>query len=135
MGSLNSPYVIKLLGACLEDPSQFAIVTEYITGGSLFRSFFSFLFLFTCCFTFKVILSLPSFCFFCLLVVSRHLMLSALNYTYKSFWYFLWQCLFIVSTINKFLVLVASFWLSQITLSYVEKKIPQHGDITETYFL
>ena len=38
LGSLNSPYVIKLLGACLEDPSQFAIVTEYITGGSLFRS-------------------------------------------------------------------------------------------------
>ena len=37
LGSLNSPYVIKLLGACLEDPSQFAIVTEYITGGSLFR--------------------------------------------------------------------------------------------------
>jgi hypothetical protein len=38
LGSLNSPYVIKLLGACLEDPSQFAIVTEYISRGSLFRS-------------------------------------------------------------------------------------------------
>ena len=39
LGSLNSPYVIKFLGACLEDPSQFAIVTEYISGGSLFRYF------------------------------------------------------------------------------------------------
>ena len=37
LGSLNSPYVIKFLGACLSDPSQFAIVTEYISGGSLFR--------------------------------------------------------------------------------------------------
>ena len=36
LGSLNCPYVIKLLGACLEDPSQFAIVTEFISGGSLF---------------------------------------------------------------------------------------------------
>ena len=36
LGSLNSPYVIKLLGACMDDPSQFAIVTEYISGGSLF---------------------------------------------------------------------------------------------------
>ena len=35
-GSLNCPYVIKMLGACLEDPSQFAIVTEFIGGGSLF---------------------------------------------------------------------------------------------------
>ena len=25
-----------MLGACLEDPSQFAIVTEFIGGGSLF---------------------------------------------------------------------------------------------------
>ena len=39
LGSLNSPYVIKFLGACLEDPSQFAIVTEYISRGSLFRYF------------------------------------------------------------------------------------------------
>jgi serine/threonine-protein kinase TNNI3K len=37
LGSLNSPYIIKFLGACLEDPSSFAIVTEYISGGSLFR--------------------------------------------------------------------------------------------------
>ena len=28
--------MIKMLGACLEDPSQFAIVTEFIGGGSLF---------------------------------------------------------------------------------------------------
>ena len=34
--SLDCPYVIKLLGACLEDPSQFAIVTEFLSGGSLF---------------------------------------------------------------------------------------------------
>ncbi|XP_035683124.1 serine/threonine-protein kinase TNNI3K-like isoform X1 [Branchiostoma floridae] len=33
---LNSDYVIKFVGACLEDPSQFAIVTEYVSGGSLF---------------------------------------------------------------------------------------------------
>ncbi len=37
LGSLNSPYVIRLLGACLDDPSQFAIVTEYVSGGSLFQ--------------------------------------------------------------------------------------------------
>ena len=36
LGSLNCPHVIKMLGACLEDPSQFAIVTEFIGGGSLF---------------------------------------------------------------------------------------------------
>ena len=36
LGSLDCPYVIKMLGACLEDPSQFAIVTEFISGGSLF---------------------------------------------------------------------------------------------------
>ena len=36
LGSLDCPHVIKMLGACLEDPSQFAIVTEFIGGGSLF---------------------------------------------------------------------------------------------------
>ena len=33
---LNHPCVIQLVGACLNDPSQFAIVTQYISGGSLF---------------------------------------------------------------------------------------------------
>ncbi|KAF2976002.1 hypothetical protein EK904_001328, partial [Melospiza melodia maxima] len=33
---LNHPCVIQFVGACLEDPSQFAIVTQYISGGSLF---------------------------------------------------------------------------------------------------
>ncbi|NWY73922.1 TNI3K kinase, partial [Erithacus rubecula] len=33
---LNHPCVIQLVGACLDDPSQFAIVTQYISGGSLF---------------------------------------------------------------------------------------------------
>ena len=36
-GSLDCAHVIKMLGACLEDPSQFAIVTEFIGGGSLFN--------------------------------------------------------------------------------------------------
>ncbi|KAB0357815.1 hypothetical protein FD754_001971, partial [Muntiacus muntjak] len=33
---LNHPCVIQFVGACLNDPSQFAIVTQYISGGSLF---------------------------------------------------------------------------------------------------
>ncbi|XP_034162534.1 serine/threonine-protein kinase TNNI3K isoform X3 [Pangasianodon hypophthalmus] len=33
---LNHPCVIPFVGACLDDPSQFAIVTQYISGGSLF---------------------------------------------------------------------------------------------------
>ncbi|XP_042136121.1 serine/threonine-protein kinase TNNI3K isoform X2 [Peromyscus maniculatus bairdii] len=33
---LNHPCVVQFVGACLEDPSQFAIVTQYIPGGSLF---------------------------------------------------------------------------------------------------
>ncbi|KAK2841519.1 hypothetical protein Q7C36_013098 [Tachysurus vachellii] len=33
---LNHPCVIPFVGACLEDPSQFAIVTQYVSGGSLF---------------------------------------------------------------------------------------------------
>ncbi|XP_059839660.1 serine/threonine-protein kinase TNNI3K isoform X2 [Hypanus sabinus] len=33
---LNHPCVIQFVGACLSDPSQFAIVTQYISGGSLF---------------------------------------------------------------------------------------------------
>ncbi|XP_036046290.1 serine/threonine-protein kinase TNNI3K [Onychomys torridus] len=33
---LNHPCVVQFVGACLEDPSQFAIVTQYISGGSLF---------------------------------------------------------------------------------------------------
>ncbi|KAM5270641.1 serine/threonine-protein kinase TNNI3K isoform 3-T3 [Hipposideros larvatus] len=33
---LNHPCVIPFVGACLNDPSQFAIVTQYISGGSLF---------------------------------------------------------------------------------------------------
>ncbi|MBN3276551.1 TNI3K kinase, partial [Polyodon spathula] len=33
---LNHPCVIQFVGACLEDPSQFAIVTQYVSGGSLF---------------------------------------------------------------------------------------------------
>ncbi|CAL8307719.1 unnamed protein product [Lota lota] len=33
---LNHPCVIQFVGACLDDPSQFAIVTQYVSGGSLF---------------------------------------------------------------------------------------------------
>ncbi|KAK7888902.1 hypothetical protein WMY93_024462 [Mugilogobius chulae] len=33
---LNHPCIIHFVGACLDDPSQFAIVTQYISGGSLF---------------------------------------------------------------------------------------------------
>ncbi|XP_072430987.1 serine/threonine-protein kinase TNNI3K [Chiloscyllium punctatum] len=33
---LNHPCVIQFVGACLDDPSQFAIVTQFISGGSLF---------------------------------------------------------------------------------------------------
>ncbi|KAK0155954.1 Serine/threonine-protein kinase TNNI3K [Merluccius polli] len=33
---LNHPCVIQFVGACLDDPSQFAIVTQYVPGGSLF---------------------------------------------------------------------------------------------------
>ncbi|KAI4580025.1 hypothetical protein MJT46_001393 [Ovis ammon polii x Ovis aries] len=33
---LNHPCIIQFVGACLNDPSQFAIVTQYISGGSLF---------------------------------------------------------------------------------------------------
>ncbi|XP_061636127.1 serine/threonine-protein kinase TNNI3K isoform X3 [Phyllopteryx taeniolatus] len=33
---LNHPCIIQFVGACLDDPSQFAIVTQYISGGSLF---------------------------------------------------------------------------------------------------
>jgi hypothetical protein len=33
---LNHPCVIQFVGACLNDPSQFAMVTQYISGGSLF---------------------------------------------------------------------------------------------------
>ncbi|XP_071494273.1 serine/threonine-protein kinase TNNI3K-like [Diadema antillarum] len=33
---LDSPYVIRFVGACIEDPSHFAIVTQYVSGGSLF---------------------------------------------------------------------------------------------------
>ncbi|KAH9512436.1 Serine/threonine-protein kinase tnni3k [Bulinus truncatus] len=36
LAKLNSPYVINFIGACLDDPSQFAIVTHYVAGGSLF---------------------------------------------------------------------------------------------------
>ncbi|XP_053380307.1 serine/threonine-protein kinase TNNI3K-like [Mercenaria mercenaria] len=36
LSKLNSPYVINFLGACLDDPSQFAIVTQYVAGGSLY---------------------------------------------------------------------------------------------------
>ncbi|XP_063611919.1 serine/threonine-protein kinase TNNI3K-like isoform X1 [Penaeus indicus] len=38
LGSLDSPYIVKFVGACLQDPSQFAIVTEYVAGGSLFST-------------------------------------------------------------------------------------------------
>ncbi|XP_042213696.1 serine/threonine-protein kinase TNNI3K-like isoform X1 [Homarus americanus] len=38
LGSLDSPYIVKFVGACLHDPSQFAIVTEYVPGGSLFST-------------------------------------------------------------------------------------------------
>ncbi|KAB7505729.1 Serine/threonine-protein kinase TNNI3K [Armadillidium nasatum] len=38
LGSLNSPYIVKFVGACLQDPSQFAIVTEFVNGGSLFST-------------------------------------------------------------------------------------------------
>uniref|UniRef100_A0A3Q3MAR4 Protein kinase domain-containing protein n=1 Tax=Labrus bergylta TaxID=56723 RepID=A0A3Q3MAR4_9LABR len=33
---LNHPCIIQFMGACLDDPSQFAIVTQYVSGGSLF---------------------------------------------------------------------------------------------------
>ncbi|KAL8562937.1 hypothetical protein ACOMHN_004629 [Nucella lapillus] len=36
LAKLNSSYVINFVGACLDDPSQFAIVTQYVAGGSLF---------------------------------------------------------------------------------------------------
>ncbi|XP_062515755.1 serine/threonine-protein kinase TNNI3K-like [Corticium candelabrum] len=36
LSSISHPNVIKLVGACLEDPSQFAIVTQYVGGGSLY---------------------------------------------------------------------------------------------------
>uniref|UniRef100_A0A8C5R0I6 TNNI3 interacting kinase n=1 Tax=Leptobrachium leishanense TaxID=445787 RepID=A0A8C5R0I6_9ANUR len=36
LSRLNHPCVIQFVGACLDDPSQFAIVTQYISGGSLF---------------------------------------------------------------------------------------------------
>ncbi|XP_071525007.1 serine/threonine-protein kinase TNNI3K-like isoform X2 [Panulirus ornatus] len=38
LGSLDSPYIVKFVGACLHDPSQFAIVTEFVPGGSLFST-------------------------------------------------------------------------------------------------
>ncbi|CAG2246792.1 TNNI3K [Mytilus edulis] len=36
LSKLNSPYVINFVGATLDDPSQFAIVTQYVSGGSIF---------------------------------------------------------------------------------------------------
>lgn len=36
LSKLNSSYVINFVGATLDDPSQFAIVTQYVSGGSLF---------------------------------------------------------------------------------------------------
>ncbi|XP_068176018.1 serine/threonine-protein kinase TNNI3K isoform X2 [Antennarius striatus] len=33
---LNHPCIVQFVGACLDDPSQFAIVTQYVSGGSLF---------------------------------------------------------------------------------------------------
>lgn len=33
---LQHPNVISFVGACLDDPSQFAIITEYVSNGSLF---------------------------------------------------------------------------------------------------
>lgn len=33
---LSSPNILNFVGACLDDPSQFAILTEYFAGGSLF---------------------------------------------------------------------------------------------------
>ncbi|XP_040041238.2 serine/threonine-protein kinase TNNI3K isoform X2 [Gasterosteus aculeatus] len=33
---LNHPCIIQFVGACLDNPSQFAIVTQYVSGGSLF---------------------------------------------------------------------------------------------------
>ncbi|CDW53227.1 serine:threonine protein kinase TNNI3K [Trichuris trichiura] len=36
LSRLNHPNVLKFVGACLNDPSQFALVTEYASGGSLF---------------------------------------------------------------------------------------------------
>ncbi|VDP06223.1 unnamed protein product [Soboliphyme baturini] len=36
LSRLNSPYVVSFIGACLDDPSQFAIVTGFVAGGSLF---------------------------------------------------------------------------------------------------
>ena len=36
LAKLDSPYVINFVGACVDDPSQFAIVTHYVAGGSLY---------------------------------------------------------------------------------------------------
>lgn len=36
LSRLNSPYVISFVGASLDDPSNFAIVTQFVAGGSLF---------------------------------------------------------------------------------------------------
>ncbi|CAD5220579.1 unnamed protein product [Bursaphelenchus xylophilus] len=34
---LNHPNVIAFVGACLDDPSQFAIITEFVAAGSLYK--------------------------------------------------------------------------------------------------
>ncbi|CAH1787041.1 unnamed protein product [Owenia fusiformis] len=36
LSQLHSSYVIKFVAAVLDDPSQFAIITEFVSGGSLF---------------------------------------------------------------------------------------------------
>jgi len=37
LSRLKHPNVVAFVGACLDDPSQFAIVTEFIAGGSLYN--------------------------------------------------------------------------------------------------
>uniref|UniRef100_A0A914Z6K9 Protein kinase domain-containing protein n=1 Tax=Panagrolaimus superbus TaxID=310955 RepID=A0A914Z6K9_9BILA len=37
LSRLNHPNVIAFVGACLDDPSQFAIITNFIAGGSLYN--------------------------------------------------------------------------------------------------
>ncbi|KRZ07957.1 Serine/threonine-protein kinase TNNI3K, partial [Trichinella zimbabwensis] len=56
MSRLNHPNILQFIGACLDDPSQFALVTEFAQDGSLFsalheeKRFFDAEFKFSICF-------------------------------------------------------------------------------------
>ncbi|KRZ97042.1 Serine/threonine-protein kinase TNNI3K [Trichinella sp. T8] len=56
MSRLNHPNILQFIGACLDDPSQFALVTEFAQDGSLFNAlheekrFFDAEFKFSICF-------------------------------------------------------------------------------------